>query len=142
MILTKNIFVVLISATLLFAACVKEETPKVTHDAFVPTNSDSLIRSGSFMSNDHPTSGTVEVYTNGTEQTISFKNFKGDNGPDLRVYISTSLSDNDFIELGELAAVSGDFSYKTQSATDLNKYRNVLIWCQDFSVLFGHAVLQ
>jgi hypothetical protein len=142
MILSKKTFILLFSVTILFASCKKDETPTLTNEVFVPMESDSMTLSGTFVSGDHPTSGSVEVFDNGTEQTISFKNFKGDNGPDLRVYLSSDLGDGDIIDLGKLTAVSGDFSYKTASSTDLTKYKNVLIWCEDFSVLFGHAVLK
>ena len=135
-------FALILAVAVTFTACKKDETPTVANEVFVPMESDSMTLSGTFSSDDHPTSGTIEVFDNGTEQTISFKNFKGDNGPDLRVYLSSDLGDGDIVDLGKLTAVSGDFSYKTASSTDLAKYKNVLIWCEDFSVLFGHAVLQ
>ncbi|MFT5055785.1 MAG: hypothetical protein ACI80H_000489 [Pseudoalteromonas distincta] len=142
MILSKKTFILLFSATILFASCKKDETSTVANEVFVLMESDSMTLSGTFVSSDHPTNGSVEVFDNGTEQTISFKNFKGDNGPDLRVYLSSDLGDGDIIDMGKLTAVSGDYSYKTASSTDLTKYKNVLIWCEDFSVLFGHAVLK
>ncbi|PCJ65622.1 MAG: hypothetical protein COA58_09460 [Bacteroidetes bacterium] len=135
-------FFIFFLAIVTLVSCAKEETPTVVNDTFVPMDSDSLTLSGTFMSDVHPTSGTISVFDDGTEQTIAFEDFKSDNGPDLRVYVSTSLSDNEFIELGKLTAVSGSFSYKTSSTTDLSKFKNVLIWCEDFDVLFGHAVLK
>lgn len=134
---------VLLAVAATFTACQKEETPATANETFVPTATDSLIYSGSFQ--DAPrydASGTVEVYDNGTSRTLAFKNFKGDNGPDLKVYLSTNLSDDDFINLGALAAVSGNFNYTLDANVDLDKYSNVIIWCEDFSVLFGSATLQ
>lgn len=126
-----------------FTACKKEETPTSANDTFVPTDTDSLIYSGSFQNSArYDASGTVEVYDNGTTRTLAFKNFKGENGPDLKVYLSTNLSGDDFVNLGELTAVSGNFNYTLDSSVDLDKHRNVLIWCEDFSVLFGSATLQ
>jgi hypothetical protein len=135
-------FALLLTVVATFTACKKEDIPTVANETFIQMDSDSMTLSGTFVSGDHPTSGSVEVFDNGTEQTIFFKNFKGDNGPDLRVYLSSDLGDGDIIDLGKLTAVSVDFSYKTASSTDLTKYKNVLIWCEDFSVLFGHAVLK
>lgn len=123
-------------------SCVKENTPTLANESFVPTSSDSLVYEGTFVSDDHPTSGDIQVFTDGLEQVISVSNFDGDNGPALRVYLSANLSDDDFIDLGDLVAVKGDFSYTTAVSTDLDKYKNVLIWCEEFSVLFGHATLQ
>jgi hypothetical protein len=125
------------------AACTKEETPEVANETFVPMDTDSLIYSGSFQSSSrYNASGTVEVYDNGTSRTLAFKGFKGENGPDLKVYLSTDLSAGDFVSLGALTAVSGDFNYTLDTTVDLEKYRNVLIWCEDFSVLFGSASLE
>ncbi len=84
----------------------------------------------------------MEVYDNVTTRTLAFKNFKGDNGPDLKVYLSTNLSNNDFVTLGALKAVSGNFNYTLDANVALDKYSNVIIWCEDFSVLFGSAALQ
>ena len=133
---------VLISFALVFIGCSDDATPELKNDEFVPTQSDSLIYSGMFSSNAHPTSGEVEVYSDGMTSTLSFLNLKSDNGPDLRVYLSTSTGTSDFIEVGTLQAVTGNFSYELDASTDFTRYNHVLIWCEDFSVLFGHAVLQ
>ena len=135
-------FALILAVAATFTACTKEETPSKANETFVPMDTDSLTLSGTFSSDAHPTSGTLEVYDNGIEQTIAFKNLKSDNGPDLRVYLSADLGDSDIIDLGKLTAVTGDFSYTTPSSTDLSKYKNVLIWCEDFRILFDPAVLQ
>ena len=125
------------------SACVKHETPTLANEKYEPTESDSMTFSGSFKSSSrHDASGTVEVFSNADGQVVSFINFTGDNGPNLRVYASTSLSDNAFVELGELVAVKGSFSYTTSAATDFTKYKNIIIWCADFDVLFGSAALE
>jgi len=133
----------LLAIAVSFTACVKEETPKTANETFVPMATDSLIYSGSFVdAPSHDASGTVEVYENNSSRTLSFKNFRGDNGPDLRVYLSTNSSASDFVELGNLTAVQGDFSYTVDASVDLDVYSTVLIWCEDFSVNFGTAALQ
>jgi len=133
----------LLAIAVTFSACVKEETPKTANETFEPTTSDSLIYSGSFVdAPSHDASGRVEVYQNVSAKTLAFKDFRGDNGPALRVYLSTNLSDNDFIDLGDLRAVNGSFIYTLENDVDLEKYNNVIIWCEEFSVLFGSASLQ
>ena len=133
----------LLAVAITFAACKKEETPTTANETFVPTATYSLIYSGIFQSAPRYTaSGKVEVYDNGTTRTLAFKNFKGDNGPDLKVYLSTNLSNNDFVTLGALKAVSGNFNYTLGTNVALDKHSNVITWCEDFSVLFGSAALQ
>ncbi|MDB4161669.1 DM13 domain-containing protein [Bacteroidia bacterium] len=135
--------VALLGLIVFASACVKQETPKVANERFEPTESDSMTLSGTFQSSPrHDACGTVEVFSTADGQVVSFLNFNGENGPNLRVYASTSLSDNAFVELGELIAVEGDFSYTTSASTDFTTYKNIIIWCADFDVLFGSAELQ
>ncbi len=45
------------------------------------------------------------------------------------------------MSLGKLKANSGNQNYEIPDGADLSKYNTVLIWCQQFSVLFGSAKL-
>ena len=95
---------------------------------------------GDFVSAAHPTSGMATVNSDGT--TLNFTNFKTDNGPKLLVYLSTDIGAQDFVNLGDLKGVEGDYSYAIPEGTDIEKYKFVDIWCVDFSVSFGHAELK
>jgi hypothetical protein len=72
---------------------------------------------------------------------LRFENFKASNGPDLFVYLATDESANDFVSLGELKGNIGNQNYMIPPGADLSNYDNVLIWCKQFSVLFGSAKL-
>lgn len=124
------------------AGCVKENTPTMTTENVSIYSSATLIASGMFVSNDHPTSGEVEVYTQNGDQLLRFRNFKSDNSPDLRVYLSVNEGISDAIELGDLKVISGEFTYTFNTNIDVANYNRVLIWCEDFSVLFGNATLK
>jgi hypothetical protein len=97
------------------------------------------INKGEFQSSAHSTTGTVKIESDGTVTNLVFTNFKTDSGPDLRVYLSKDKTDASIVDLGKLKATSGAFFYEVPSGTDLNEFTNVLIWCKDFSVLFGYA---
>ena len=102
--------------------------------------SNSNFSMGDFVSGVHLTTGKASV---NLEKTIlSFNNFKTDNGPRLLVYLATDASVNDFISLGDLKGVDGNYSYTIPDNADLEKYNRVDIWCVDFSVSFGHALLK
>ncbi len=101
-----------------------------------------LLTSGTFVSNVHGTSGMAKVYDNAGKKTLVFENFKTDNGPDLRVYLAKDQSASSFREVGRLKAVSGNFSYGIASTIDTGQYPFVLVWCEDFAVLFGNAELK
>lgn len=95
---------------------------------------------GDFVSDNHPTSGMVTV--NADKSVLSINNFKTDDGPKLLLYLTTDLDVNDYVDLGDLKGIEGDFEYDIPSNTDLMKYRYVVVWCVDFSVSFGHAELE
>ena len=102
-------------------------------------NSGSFLM-GDFIAREHPTSGKITV--NSDETILTFTNFKTDNGPKLLVYLSTDANSTEYINLGDLKGVSGDFTYTIPANTDLEKFKIVNIWCVDFSVSFGTAELK
>ena len=95
---------------------------------------------GDFVDRAHPTSGKAAVNSDKTE--LTFTNFKTDNGPKLLVYLSTDTNATEYIDLGDLKGISGDFTYSIPANTDVSKYKLVNIWCVDFSVSFGTAELK
>ena len=95
---------------------------------------------GDFVSDAHTTTGVASI--NNSKTTLSLTNFKTDDGPKLLVYLSTDKNSTDFVNLGDLKAISGNQNYAIPSNTDLDKYNIVSIWCVDFSVSFGHAELK
>jgi hypothetical protein len=104
-----------------------------------PVEMTSLVM-GDFVSGAHPTSGKAAV--NKDKTILSFTNFKTDNGPKLLVYLSTDVSSTEFVNLGDLKGIEGNFTYNIPANIDLSKYKLVNIWCVDFSVSFGTAELK
>lgn len=102
------------------------------------------LSSASFMNGAHPTSGTVEILENKNDKTkkyLSFTDFKTDSGPDLRIYLAEDTKTTGFIEVGKLSK-TGTFLIEIPEKAMLDKQKYVLIWCEDFSVLFGSAKLE
>ena len=89
----------------------------------------------------HQVSGQALVLEDSGERYLRFENFEATNGPDLKVYLSTDTSADDYVSLGDLKGNIGNQNYVVPEDVDLQKYDNVLIWCEAFSVLFGHAEL-
>lgn len=135
----RKIILMLIAPVLIISSCSKNKTPATINN---PSPVGTVLVMGNFISNVHTTSGTVKITlaSNGKKYLV-FENFKTDNGPDLRVWLSPSTSGNPYQELGLLKAVSGNFSYELATSINYTTNNHVLIWCEDFSVLFGHAVL-
>ncbi|MBV9667367.1 MAG: DM13 domain-containing protein [Nitrososphaeraceae archaeon] len=58
------------------------------------------------------------------------------------VNFATDKAASNFIDLGKLKANNGNQNYNIiPVGTDLAKHNMALIWCKDFSVLFGSAQL-
>lgn len=73
------------------------------------------------------------------KQLLRLEDFKATNGPDLYVYLATDGTAQDYVSLGKLKANIGNQNYEIPEGTDLAKYNTALIWCKQFSVLFGSA---
>ena len=70
------------------------------------------------------------------------ENFETINGPDLFIYLSKDLTNKDFVNLGEIKATKGNVNYEVNSSIDTTQYKNVLVWCRAFGVLFSYAELK
>jgi hypothetical protein len=134
----KKIIVILIFATI-FMNCSSDNTMEVFLNQDENINQ-SVYVMGNFIDGSHPTSGKAAV--NLEKTLLRFTNFKTDNGPKLLVYLATDANATEFVNLGDLKGISGDFTYSIPVNTDLTKYNIVNIWCVDFSVSFGTATLK
>jgi Electron transfer DM13 len=122
------------------AVCSCKKNKETSTNEAIPTGTTVMI--GNFTSNAHTTTGSVKVIDNAGKKYLVFENFKTDNGPALEVWISKNTGATDAKSLGTLKATSGNFSYELASDQNTSTYNHVLIWCKDFSVLFGHGILQ
>jgi Electron transfer DM13 len=143
----KSILIFSIAAiTLLSSACKKSKdgTPDTAPEdqTFNPANA-TLLKQGSFSGNmSYTVSGSVKLYEYLGKKYVYFENFNSSNGPDLKVYLATSNTASQFVSLGTLKGVSGVQAYEVKNPPDLNQYNKVLIWCQQFGLLFGSSTIQ
>ena len=100
-----------------------------------------LAAQGEFMSNVHTTSGNVKVYEKEGKNTLVFENFKTDGGPDLRIYLSEDKAASKAVEVSNKVN-SGNYFIELPAAADHKTQKFVLIWCKQYSVLFGNAELK
>jgi Electron transfer DM13 len=130
---------------LLSWSCVKNETltPVVqTPSQAVVTGTQESF--GTFSNGAHPTTGTVKLVADKTDakkKYLSFENFKTDAGPDLYVYLAEDKAAKGFTTVMKLDK-TGTFVLDVPTNADLTKQKYVLIWCQQFTVLFGSAKLE
>ena len=137
----KKLISLLIAAAFL-TSCKKESNTATALNETLPVQGTTLA-TGNFIGSAHATSGTARIVKDASNKIyLVFDNFRTDNGPDLRVWLSPNTGGNPYQELGLLKAVSGNFSYELDAAINYTTNNRVLIWCRQFSILFGYAVLQ
>jgi hypothetical protein len=136
-----KLFSFLSAGILLLSSCKKDTSPAALNDTLPAAG--ATIATGSFTSGVHASSGSVKITKDVANKIyLVFENFKTDNGPDLRIWLSPNNSGSPYQEVGLLKAVSGNFYYPLDASHNYTVNNRVLIWCKQFSVLFGSAVLQ
>ncbi|MGH9923332.1 MAG: DM13 domain-containing protein, partial [Nitrososphaerales archaeon] len=105
----------------------------------------NFVGAGDGIHNAEGVARILAVNDGNTEHRIlRLENFKSTNGPDLYVYLSKDsrrISDG-YIELATLKGNIGNQNYDIPDDVNLEEYSHVLIWCKQFSVLFGYADLK
>ncbi|MCL9804407.1 DM13 domain-containing protein [Flavobacterium amniphilum] len=94
-----------------------------------------LVSGGEF----EPTSGitvtgSAKIYSENNQRKVVLDNFSISEGPDLKVYLSTSSAPTTFINLGDLTTAT---EYSIPKNLDLDAYPYVLIHCQQYNHLFA-----
>lgn len=133
------------------ASSITASTANVTKSA-KPTN----VKSGTFVSGEHPTQGTVRLVTKNGKSSLELdRTFKtSDMGPDLVVILHKSdnvigstkppaypLKEGDYTILAPLKKFSGAQSYAIPEGVNLANYKSAVIWCRKFNATFGAAKL-
>lgn len=111
------------------------------NDTFDPSMA-MLIKGGSLVGVGHTVNGTATIYEKSSMKTVLLDPFSSQNGPDLRVYLSKDDNAASFISLGKLKSTNGKQSYEVSGNPDVTDYKFVLVWCEEFKVLFGKAELK
>ena len=127
---------------LVAAGCKKGDdiAPQLVEELPPDVMQDSTSRTGTFRSaGGYSVTGKVSLIESTDKLVLSFEDFSSSSGPDLKVYLSKDTRASSIINLGELKALKGNFNYEVDKSRYTPDFRHVLIWCEDFSVLFGSA---
>ena len=75
--------------------------------------------------------------------SLVLEDFSVQNGPDLFVYVSPDADGwvPEAVNLGELKATDGTFSYEIPPEVSAEDIASAVVWCQAFGVLFATATL-
>jgi hypothetical protein len=99
----------------------------------------------------HRGEGSASVFrlSNG-QHIMRFDAFRVTNGPDLFVYLSghpaprtrDQLHDGADLELGRLKGNVGNQNYDLPAGVDVSRFKSVVVYCKQFSVVFSTAELR
>ena len=128
---------------ILISCEVEENTPSTPLADNFDETSATLIKQGTFTGiGGHTASGKASVYESNGQRVVVLDPYSSQNGPDLKVYFSKTVSASSYINLGMLKSTMGKQVYTIPSTVDVNEYGYVHIWCEKFSVEFARAPLQ
>ena len=115
-----------------------------------PPPQPKVLAEGTFVSQEHDTSGTASVLElpDGS-RILRLAGFSTSDGPDVHVWLSeaaaggdwNSYDDGRFVALGEIKATDGNHNYAIPADADLTGLQSAVIWCDRFNVAFGSAAL-
>ena len=113
----------------------------------------TVTAEGTFISHEHPTTGTARVITLADgSRVLRLVGLDTDNGPDLKVWLAAApvlegrdgwfvFDDDEYLSLGPLKGNKGNQNYPIPADADISDLTSVTIWCERFSVSFGAAEL-
>lgn len=111
-----------------------------------------LVSQGSFKDADsaHRGKGNVNLFKGESgDHLLRLTDFEVTNGPDLEVWLvakkdissSEDVKNSQWFSLGQLKGNIGDQNYSVPTDVNIADYSSVVIWCEQFGVLFASANL-
>lgn len=125
---------------------------RVVNEELVQGDQVMTLAQGRFRDADavHKGSGLARIVSlPGGGVEVQLSEFSVTNGPDLELWLSThpdpatsaDVTGGEWLSLGLLRGNIGDQSYRVPAGTDLSRYKSVVVWCEQFGVLFSPAPL-
>ncbi len=109
----------------------------------------SLIASGNFVKAEKATTGKAKIVNINGKRYLKFnKAFSTGNGPDVKVIlhknstVPANIKEGNYITLSLIKGFSGEQKYEIPENVNLDDYKSVGIWCEEFNATFGYATLQ
>ncbi|MGD1875335.1 MAG: DM13 domain-containing protein [Mastigocoleus sp.] len=114
-----------------------------------PRQSKSLLASGKFVKAEKATTGNAKIFSiNGKRYLRLSKEFSTGNGPDVKIIlhknnsVPANIKEGNYISLAPIKSFNGSQTYAIPSNINLDNYKSVGIWCEEFNATFGYASLQ
>ncbi len=122
---------------------------KPTQTTTVAVKNQSLLASGSFVKQEKATTGKAKIVSVNGKRYLQFdKAFSTGNGPDVKVIlhrnssVPLNIKEGNYITLARIKSFNGAQTYAIPDSVNLDNYKSVGIWCEEFNATFGYASLQ
>lgn len=125
---------------------------RIVSEELPPELQMKTVAKGEFRDADsvHKGKGTATVFESASgAKILRFTGFEATNGPDLKVWLvkaggikaSGDVKASEWVTLGPLKGNIGDQNYVIPAEVNVTDYQSVVIWCEQFGVLFSAAGL-
>ena len=122
-------------------------------ESVTAAQTERVLARGNFTdaSASHKGHGGATIYEGASGQTLlRLTDFEVTNGPDLMVWLVTAtdpktsadVTDGEWVSLGRLKGNIGEQNYGIPADVELSRFGAVIIWCEQFSILFSAASLE
>jgi hypothetical protein len=113
-----------------------------------------VLSTGSFVSQEHATSGQVSVISlPDGRRILRIEGLDTSDGPDVHVWLTDApvtpgidgaggFDQGAYVSLGKLKGNQGNQNYEIPATANLDALTSVSLWCDRFDVSFGAATLQ
>jgi hypothetical protein len=140
-----SLFLILV-ALFLFVSCKKkkDEVEVMVNDRL---EVEETLARGNFSGYQHELSGKAVLVKDTSGNTIlRLEDFNMTEGPDVYVYLSrnSTYSSGNVIEVRNLTSgyINSNLNIDIDNSIDHSDYKYVLVYCYQFSALFGTALLE
>ncbi len=144
------LILIALMASPVISSCKKKEDPGPTTTVTAPPPSDDsdTIGEGNFTSYDHGLGGSAVLYEEGDPavKKLRLYDFNMTAGPDVYVYLSktSSYSAGNVLQITKLTTgyTNSSITFDVTSPNYSSDYKYVLVYCVQYSSLFGYTELK
>ncbi len=122
---------------------------KPTQTTTIAAKPESLIASGNFVKAEKTTTGKAKIVSINGKRYLKFdQSFSTGNGPDVKVIlhknssVPANIKEGNYITLSLIKSFNGEQKYEIPANVNLDNYKSVGIWCEEFNATFGYASLK
>ena len=115
----------------------------------VAKQSKSVLASGNFVKAEKSTTGKAKIVSMNGKRYLKFdKAFSTGEGPDVKVIlhknssVPANIKEGNYITLQAIKSFQGAQVYEIPEDINLDEFKSVGIWCEEFNATFGYASLQ